>query len=275
MVGNLIVERQLKNARQSMILKPLSTSLAAERQSTQVRSARDVFIDAEKQVNAPFAIIFQAEHSILAGQLALALDGQAFGELPLEVIEATEQHDFGWNISDEGQVEQLGRRSPRPFPDLSVDETLPSWRQSIAHAQHTGPLAYVLISRHFTLLGMGEPGRAEFLRSENERRAEAEHELPYATTDLDRWTAALGFCDLLSLYLCCGSREPAQFPMAHPASPEAAHANRTVLTWQDDSPAFMPAMLKPGSRVAISVRSYKGQGTELMPLELAWVFPTG
>lgn len=258
-----------------MILRPISALAVAGSSDAQARPSADVFIETEKHVEAPFAIIFQAEHSMLAGQLAVALAADAFGELPLEVMEATAQHDFGWNVSDETQMEELDRRSPRPFPDLSAAETLPSWNQSIAHARHMGPLFYVMVSRHFTLLGAGDASRAEFVAAENARRAEVERELPYSAADLDRWTGAVGFCDLLSLYLCCGSHETVEFPMTHPASPDSARARTTILSWQEGLPVFSPPMLKPQTRVTLSARSYSGDATDLMPVDFEWVFPKG
>jgi hypothetical protein len=194
------------------------------------RAAWAVFLESQKRVKAPYAIIFQADHSKLAGDLAEALLPDAFGELPPEVIQAIAQHDFGWNAGDQSQIESFGQTSPRPFPSLSAEETLPSWHDSIAHARSLGPLVDVLVSRHFTLLGAGDPARANFVRIETERLREIERVLPYAPADLDRWTSAVGFCDLLSLYLCCGSRQSVQFLMAHPACPAASHARKITFS---------------------------------------------
>ena len=50
-----------------------------------------------------------------------------------------------------------------------------------------------------------------FLADEQGRRAELVRSAP----DVASWNAllpALQFCDLLSLYLCCGSRQPVEFP---------------------------------------------------------------
>ena len=40
-----------------------------------------------------------------------------------------------------------------------------------------------------------------------------------AAEDLERWTAALGFCDLVSLYLLSGLRGPEDFPLPIPLRP--------------------------------------------------------
>ena len=229
----------------------------------------------QQHVTPPYAIIFQSEHSKLAGDLARALREDIFGDLPDEVIRAIAEHDLGWNDNDISQVHALGEASPRPFPALSTEETLPSWHNSIGHAASVTPLVEVMVSRHFSLLGTADPTRAGFVREENERRSAIERVLPFEPADLDRWTGAVGFCDLLSLYLCSGSREPVELPFAHPASPAAANAPRTTLSWNESrQPRFSSPVLKPDAHLAMSVRKYSGNGTALAPLTLEWTFAT-
>ena len=258
-----------------MILRSLSTAVQPARLAVQARPAAEVFIQTQKHVDAPYGIILQPEHSALAGHLAEALSLDAFGKLPDDVILAASQHDFGWKTSDQAQIHLLGERQPRPFPALTVEETLRSWNDSISHARQLSPLTYVMVSRHFTLLGTGDAGRAEFVRAENARRAEIESSLPYSEADLERWAGAVGFCDLLSLYLCCGSRDAVGLPIAHPADPHTATAKRARLSWEKGSPVFSPSILRPQTRVSLEVRSYSGHGTDLELLALEWDFPTG
>jgi hypothetical protein len=255
-----------------MILRSLSNPEERTSDRSNAQSASAVFIETQKHVEAPYAIIFQAGHAKLAGDLAEALSEDAFGGLPPEVIQAVSQHDIGWDPSDKSQIESLGQTSPRPFPSLSAQETLPSWHRSVANAQSVAPLVYVLVSRHFSLLGRDDPDRADFVRAETERRAGIERALPYAPADLDRWTGALGFCDLLSLYLCSGSHQPVEFPMAHPADPAAAHAPKITLSFDDRSPHFSSQVFKSGTHVSLMARSYSGRGTDLSPLALDWRF---
>ena len=221
-----------------MVLRSLSVPLKSGQHHLEPRPGWEVFLKTEKRVAAPLGIIFQAEHSMLAGQLASALLPDAFGELPPEVIQAISEHDFGWKHSDQAQMDSLDRSAPRPFPALSTEETLPSWTDSIAHGRSVGPLMYVLISRHFTMLGGGDPGRAEFVRAETERRREAEDGLDCSRSDLDRWMGALGFLDLLSLCLCCGCQDPVELPMAHPSDPASSQARNATLLWENGSPDF-------------------------------------
>lgn len=255
-----------------MILRSLTNLEKRPADLSAPQPASAVFIETQKHVNIPYAIIFQAEHSRLAGDLAQALSEDAFGRLPPEVIQAAAQHDVGWNTSDQAQIESLGHTSPRPFPALSAGETLPSWRASVAHAACVAPLVDILVSRHFSLLGAGDADRADFVRTETERRGRIERMLPYRPEELDRWTGAVGFCDLLSLYLCCGSAQPVEFPLAHPADAAAAVAPRRILSWHNGSPRFSSPVLKRGTHVSLPVRRYGGHGTDLSPLTLEWSF---
>jgi hypothetical protein len=255
-----------------MILRSLPTRNDEQKMPPEAQAASAVFLQTEQQVRPPYAVIFQAEHSQLAGELAKALREEIFGDLHPEAIQAAGQHDLGWNQSDTAQMEQLGQTELRPFPALRTAETLPSWRRSIEHEANAAPLVHVLVSRHFCLLGAGDPERAAFIQNETERREDIERILPIAPADLDRWTGAVGFCDLLSLYLCSGSQEPAEFPLTHPAAPDAAQAPKVTLFWNEDRPQFSKPILKPGAKLSLAVRQYQGEGKETTPYTLQWNF---
>jgi hypothetical protein len=239
------------------------------------RPAFQVFMESQKNIHAPYAVIFQWEHSQLAGALASALGEEPFGVLDPEVVEAARDHDFGWQASDAQQMGSLGEVGLRPFLSVRLEETLMAWERCIRHAGSVSPLMEVLVSRHFTLLGRGDPQRAEFVQSETARRESMEKRLPFGRGDLDRWTAAIGFCDLVSLYLCSGSRETVELRLAHPADPNAAEAPKVRLAWENGSPCFSRPMLKPGTPLSLDVRAYEGDGANTRPLSLAWSFPRG
>lgn len=254
-----------------MIVRGL-TSDKEKPQVSNPQEARTVFLNSQKNVEPPFAIILQPEHSKLAGELAAALREDVFGSLNPDVIRAVSEHDLGWRESDDRQMKAIGRSKPRPFPDISAEESIGAGRKSIAKAATVSPLMEVLVSRHFTTLGSGDPTRQSFVQEETERRATIERTLQIAPADLDRWTAALGFCDLLSLYLCCGRQETVEFPLAHPADPAAEYAKKTTLAWEQGSPRFSTPVLMPESRFELPVRTYTAAGGQLTPLTLSWTF---
>ncbi|MFL6446565.1 MAG: DUF3891 family protein [Bryobacteraceae bacterium] len=253
-----------------MILRAASSSNPNEPYAPDVKPAFEVFIQSQKAVKPPYAIIFQAEHSRVEGLLASALRQEIFGALSPEVIQGIGEHDYGWEKSDRSQLNSVATREPLPFPRLSTEETVPSWNQSVAHAHQLGPLQYVIVSRHFTLLGGSDPGRAEFVLRENQERRNVESSLAHDFRDLDRWTAAIGFCDLLSLYLCSGSLQEVKFPLAHPADPSSSGAQKVTLRWEDGSAKFSSPILQPGATVSLHGTQYvDGQ---LTPITVDWDF---
>jgi hypothetical protein len=170
--------------------------------------------------------ITQPAHAALAARLAAALDPNVFGALPPEVIDAIGRHDAGWAEPDLAALECVGEKQPNSFLAYSTEAAVGAWRKSIREAEARSALAGILTSRHFCLLAPrdSDPYHAAFVDQENQRRAPQEATSSTLRTDLDRYTAALGFCDLLSLYLCSGLTGAVRIPLAHPADPAAQRA---------------------------------------------------
>lgn len=235
-----------------------------------------LFLRTQRSVSKPYQPILQPTHSHLAGELAARLIPETFGPLPVEAIEAARQHDYGWISSDTKQLRIESEQTLRPFPQLAPDETIPSWKDCIRLAESTSPLVGVLVSRHFCMLAADAeyPIHARFKDEETARRQDIERRLPHCSVDLDRWAAAVGFCDLLSLYLCSGTREPAEFSFCHPADRGARkQARKTILTWRGDCLHFEPAVIVPGTRVSqyvMTINSADGQNYGAVTLR--WEF---
>jgi hypothetical protein len=175
--------------------------------------------------------ITQPAHAALAARLAAALDPSAFGALPPEVIDAIGRHDAGWAEPDLAALECVGEKQPHSFLAYSTEAAVDAWRRSIREAEVRSALAGLLTSRHFCLLAPrdNDPYHAAFVEQETQRRAPQEATSSTLRTDLDRYTAALGFCDLLSLYLCSGLTGVVRIPLAHPADPAAHHATSAAV----------------------------------------------
>lgn len=226
------------------------------------------FLETQNHVASPYTMLFQAEHARLSGALAAALSPEAFGPLPPAVVEAIGSHDAGWEESDREQLERAAIASPRPFPALGTEETLPSWERTIGRAFERGELPGILVSRHFGFVGSTEPDRAEFLEGERHRREAVEARLSVPEKNLERWTAAMGFCDVLSLYLCSGCRQPAELPFAHPASPQAKDADRVTLFWQGEEPCFSKPLIEAGTR--FTATGYRFDANQKIAKEIAF-----
>lgn len=247
-----------------MLVRTLAPELC-----TEIQPAYKAFLRAQDVQKPPYGVLHQSEHSRLAGGLAGALLPDVFGPLNAHVLAAIADHDYGWNDSDDRQMSKLKENIPYPFTKVSPEETLPCWVGSIAHGRQLGGLAGVLISRHCCLLGTGSPKHAQFVEEETKQREQIEATLPYTPRELDGWTAALGFCDLLSLYLCSGSRTPVKLPLSHP---EGNVGSRSVsLRWIDGQPYLSQPIFQPNTSLYARATKYSGNSDDNEPLTAAWV----
>jgi hypothetical protein len=194
-----------------------------------VRPAWKTFAEVQ-QGSAPIAgFVSQAAHAALAGQLAAALSPNLFGHLPDDVTEAVAHHDQGWSCTDLLALENVDITEPACFLAVPPEKAVEAWRRSITDAENRATLQSVLTSRHFCALAPRDehPAHQAFRREEDIRRTLIETD--FRPEDLERWTAALGFCDLVSLCLCAGMQGRFELPAAHPAQPSAAKALQVAL----------------------------------------------
>jgi len=211
---------------------------------------------AQRDVRLPCLLVPQPAHAVLAGELAAALLPTAFGELPSEIQRAIQMHDTGWAASDAQQIQRLrsangSKAVPLSFIAISPQEAGEAWTASIdAVEAFSGPGA-IIVSRHFSLLAQhDQPHHQRFLQAEKSRQRKLEASTPQGA-DLDRWTAALGFCDLVSLCLLSGLSGEVEFPLAHPASAEARKAPRASMQVDQNRLRFTPATLRSGCTLTI------------------------
>jgi uncharacterized protein DUF3891 len=190
-----------------------------------------------QQVGDAIGYISQPAHAALAGVLAANLSPDSFGLLPAEMIDAISKHDIGWAAFDLKVLEQAAERRPKSFVECETHEGVSAWKRSICESRARSTLAGIVTSRHFCLLAPrdGDVFHQEFVRAESGKRQEIESITNFATEDLDRYTAALGFCDLLSLCLCSGLSGTYALPLAHPADPASSNGKQLGFTISDSS----------------------------------------
>jgi Protein of unknown function (DUF3891) len=201
----------------------------------------------------------QPAHAVLAGELAAGLLPSAFGELPVEITRAIQMHDAGWAASDAQQIQRLrsggpqsGKAVPVSFLDISPAEMVEAWTASVDSAEVLSKAGAVIVSRHFSLLAhQDEDPHQHFIEAEKIRRQRLERSIGHKAEDLGRWTAALGFCDLVSLALLSGVSGQVEFPLAHPASPQTRTAPRVALRIDGRKLHFTPATVRAGSTLSI------------------------
>jgi hypothetical protein len=67
-------------------------------------------------------------------------------------------------------------------------------------------------------------------------------------------------------------RRPVQFPLAHPALPDAKEAPKVTLDWQDGSPKLERPLIKPGTQVSVATQIVGTTGADLTPQTFTWTF---
>jgi hypothetical protein len=192
---------------------------------------------AQRHLRLPCRLIPQPAHAVLAGEIAVGLT--CFGQLPPDIIRAIQMHDTGWAASDAHQIQRLrapnaGDQLPVSFLNISPRETEEAWIASIETVAAFSPKGAKVVSRHFTLLAQHDPVQhRHFLNSPHASKSELH-------ADIESWTASLGVCDLISLYLVCGLTREVEFPLAHPASPQAKNAPRLKMQLNGEHIRFTP-----------------------------------
>jgi hypothetical protein len=211
----------------------------------------------QRNVTLPCLLVPQPAHAVLAGELAAALLPAAFGELPPEMQRAIQMHDTGWAASDAQQIQHLrgpqaAKAVPVSFVAIAIGEAIEAWTASIDSVETFSKAGAVVVSRHFSLLAHKDAASQRFLQSEKSRQQRLERALSAAdAAHLERWTAALGFCDLVSLYLLSGVSREVEFPLAHPASPQALTAPSVKLHIEPRTLHFTLQTLRAGATLNI------------------------
>jgi hypothetical protein len=215
------------------------------------QDAWQAFANSQQRAHEFAGCISQPTHASLAAQLAAVLNPAIFGALPPEVIEAIRRHDAGWAGSDLAALERVVEQQPQSFLVFPPKQSVTAWRRSIRQAEACSSLAGSLISRHFRLLAPrdGQLPHLAFLEQESQGRAALEAASSVSCDDLDRFTAALGFCDLLSLCLCSGLTGSVRIPLAHPADPASQHAPKVTVWIGGETLRFDQLTIAPNSSV--------------------------
>jgi Protein of unknown function (DUF3891) len=219
---------------------------------------------AQRAVRMPCLLIPQPAHAVLAGELAAGLLPAAFGELPPEIVRAIQMHDTGWASSDAQQIQRLRSEGPQAskavpvsFVVISPAEAAEAWTASIDTVEALSKNGAIVVSRHFSLLAQHDQARHQkFILAEKSRQRTLDGSTLNGGArpgegDLDRWTAALGFCDLVSLYLLSGLSREVAFPLAHPTSAQAQTAPRVTMHTFDRTLRFSPSIMQSGCTLTI------------------------
>jgi Protein of unknown function (DUF3891) len=207
---------------------------------------------AQRQKRPACLLVPQPAHAVLAGELAEGLT--CFGELPPEIMRAIQMHDTGWAASDAQQIQRLrsgGAQAGHAVSFISIPprEAEEAWTASIQTVEAFSKAGAMIASRHFTLLAGHDPVHQRFVQAEKARQQKLDGSTK--ADDIQRWTAALGFCDLVSLFLLSGLSREVDLPLAHPASPQAQTAARVKMQVSRRNLSFAPRIARAGCILSI------------------------
>jgi len=216
-----------------MILRPHNL---LRHENSRTISAWDAVARSQRALAGSYLLVRQPDHARLAGELARHVHITGRPEITDDIIQGISLHDEGWLAFDSGteklqatparysgDVPLSSDGKPLSFLDIKAGDFLHAWRGSIDAAEAITPMAGLIVSGHFYRLGKfgisnghySGPDAAliqQFLHEEECRRERLSQLGSRSADEIEYWTDLLQFCDLLSLYLCCGSEEPVQFP---------------------------------------------------------------
>lgn len=206
-----------------MVLHPIGASTPAEG----IQPAWAAVERRQRAMAAEWWLISQPDHAALSAALAANFVSPGFPAIDPLLAQAIEVHDAGWALftpeTDIGDPVLDARGKPLSFIEIDPPDFLRAWAASIDHAEQVCPTGGCIVSRHFRELGRGRlearldsPENAARLQSFLERESARQQRLAAQSgrsqEQLDALLAVLQFCDLLSLFLCCGATEAVEFP---------------------------------------------------------------
>jgi Protein of unknown function (DUF3891) len=251
-------------------------------------SAWEAVARAEKTTSAQYHLVRQPDHARVSGEIAQHLAIAGAPPADDDIVRGISLHDEGWAAFDEGRerleatsasyssanvaVDREGR--PLSFLEIKAGDFLRAWRGSIDSAEAVAPIAALIVSGHFYRLGKFGISMAaypeddaqsvrEFLASEEQRQCRWLRRQNRGESEVQYWTDVLRFCDLLSLYLCCGSQESVEFPQ------RIGPNGKTIrLQVQDGIFVLTPSPLAKEVEFSVAAHSYPADAD--MPSTVAW-----
>jgi hypothetical protein len=224
----------------------------------------DAILPTQKTRAPEYWLITQPDHAALSGAIAAALGPPLLPQLSFEVVQGIAMHDDGWAPFDAQVTLTDGR--PFSFLDFLPKDFLRAWSESIAGAEKLAPIAGAMVSGHFSRLGKhrlewGIDGAEDcaLLRDFLEHEQARQQRLlgGFSREEFEFLTDVLQFCDVLSLYLCCGAIQDVEFRQTFGRKP--IRLRREVAPRPDQAAVchFEPSPFTGGGvNLAVAARRY-------------------
>lgn len=259
------------NTEDFMVLHPLSFASVESPDDKEVMPAWDAVAQTQRASATAWCLVTQPDHAALAGDLASAIRAPDFPPRDAEVIHAITLHDAGWAASDNVMTPRLNAGGrPLSFLEMGVPDFLLAWTISIERAEEVAPIGGFMVSEHFCRLGemrlsMNLDGPVEreaihqFLRAEGRRKERLAGRDRHSHAERAALVDALQFCDLLSLYLCCGAKHGVEFPQRF--------NQRRIRLWREGQEyRTQPALFGAGISLGVAARRYPASGEPAMTI---------
>lgn len=255
-----------------MILRPLQpesldvTDAQHASEPAWVQVTRMQAIEAEQ-----YLLVSQPDHARLSGELAAKFRASFLPTIDEATIKAIAAHDAGWSqfpferdLQGDPPLTNNGR--PLHFMQVPLQDSLSAWTGSIKTAGEISPLGDYMVSGHFSRIArmriqmeVDTPQAlsrlANFVAQEEEAQAKLEPRTGLDKRRLSEYVDLLQFCDVLSLYLCCGARQQGEFP-------QDFSGQRIRIRYDDGVYITEPSLFGEAQRFHVPVRIYPSKGGE-------------
>ena len=253
-----------------------------------VVSAWEAIEKKQKQNAEAWWLIAQPDHAALAGDLAASIACFYFPKLEPDVVDAISLHDAGWAQFDRPDeriaslpsaenppVKASDSGRPLSFLDMSPADFVRAWSDSIERAQQSSPIGGILVSQHFCRLAENRLGmRADkpadtdrlkaFIASEAARQRRLASNVKRDAEHVQLFVHVLQFCDLLSLYLCCGAKEDVVLP-------QKFQDHAILLRRDGEMYRTEPAIFGKGVSLGVSARRHPASRDEVTVVTLGFL----
>ena len=236
-----------------------------------------------------YHLVRQPDHALLSGQIAERFAIAGAPAVDDDIVRGISLHDEGWGDFDDGRrrlqatpaAYSLGNFAlnadgkPLSFLEIKAADFLRAWNGSIEAAEAVAPIAGLIVSGHFRRIGQfgmstgtysgGDTQRVqEFIAREEDRNRRLLPLQSRGEKEVEHWTDVLQFCDLMSLYLCCGSEESVEF--SQPIGPKGETIRLQV---QGGVYVLSPSLFAREVEFSLEAQSYPVDGRE-PSVHLSW-----
>jgi len=252
-------------------------------------SAWEAISRAERAKSARYSLVRQPDHARLSGQIAEHFVIVGTPAVDDDIVRGISLHDEGWKDFDIGRqrlqatpanysasnIALNAEGRPLSFLEIKAGDFLRAWSGSIESAEAVAPIAGLMVSGHFRRIaqfGMSTGTYSDadtqrvrkFIAREEERERRLLRLQSRSKGEVEYWTDMLQFCDLMSLYLCCGSQVSVDFPQ------RIGPKNVTIrLQMQDGLYLLSPSLFGREVQFSLEAQTYPAGPGEITT-KLSW-----